>query len=424
VSGYLRRILDDELDDLLPSLPAMLLDGPKGVGKTATAVQRAATLVDLTRREQREIARQDPAAVLDGAAPVVVDEWQLAPDTWDAIRRAVDADPTGGRFVLTGSAPAPGMTSHSGAGRITTMRMRPMTLPERGASRPTVSLARLLGEERTDIGGRSGLDLTGYVDLLLSSGLPGLMDLTGRARRTALDGYLERIIDQDLPELGHNVRHPQTVRSWLAAYAAATSTTASWETIRDAATSNQADKPARTTVVAYTEVLQRLRILDPVPAWLPTRSHLTRLTKADKHHLADPALAARLVGVDRGRLLGGRAGTPQLPRDGTFLGALFESMVTLHVRVFAQVSEARVFHLRTKGGRHEIDVIVERDDGGVVALEVKLGGVVHDEDVKHLVWLRDEIGNDLLDAAVVTTGPQAYRRRDGIAVIPLALLGP
>jgi predicted AAA+ superfamily ATPase len=422
--AYLRRAVDDELDELLPQLPAVLLDGPKAVGKTETAVQRAGTLVDLTDAAQQQIALQAPAAVLAGEPPIVVDEWQLSPGTWDAVRRRVDADGSGGQFILTGSAPVPGSTTHSGAGRIATLRMRPMTLFERGAARPTVSLSGLLQGDMSDIHGRSELDLPAYVELLLSSGFPGFLNLTGRARRTALDGYLDRIADRDLPELGHNIRHPQTVRRWLAAYAAATATTATWETIRDAATSNQGDKPARTTVTAYTDALQRLRVLDPVPAWLPTRNHLARLTSAAKHHLTDPALAARLVGVDQRRLIEGATGAPALPRDGTFLGALFESLVTLNLRVFAQAAEARVFHLRTKGGRHEVDLIIERDDGKVVAVEVKLAGTVDDDDVKHLQWLRDEIGRDLLDAVVITTGPLAHRREDGVALVPLALLGP
>lgn len=424
MTRYLRRTVDGELDELLAALPAVLIDGPKGVGKTETGTRRAGTVVDLTREGQREVARADPAAVLEGPPPVLVDEWQLVPGTWDALRRAVDTEGRAGSYILTGSAPAPGSTTHSGAGRITTVRMRPMTLPERGATTPTVSLGALLDGEPSAIGGRSDLDLGDYVDLLLASGFPGLMELEGRPLRAALDAYLDRVVDRDLPELGHNVRRPQTVRNWLAAYAAATSTTATWEKIRDAATPDQEDKPARSTVLAHVEALERLRVLDPVPAWMPTRNHLERLTKSDKHHLADPALAARLVGVDRRQLMTGEPGTPQLPRDGTFLGALFESLVTLHVRVFAQASEARVFHLRTKGGRHEVDLIVVRDDGRVVAIEVKLAATVDADDVRHLDWLRGEMGDDLLDAVVLTTGPQAYRRPDGVAVVPLALLGP
>lgn len=244
-----------------------------------------------------------------------------------------------------------------------------------------------------------------------------------RSLRVQLDGYVERIVDSDFEDLGHQVRRPATLRRWMRAYAAATATSASLETIRDAATSDRGEKPTRATTQPYRDVLERLWILDPVSAWLPTRNRLARLSSPPKHHLADPALAARLLGVDADALLHPRPAGPPVPRDGTLLGALFESLVTLCVRVYAQASEAQVAHLRTWSGDREVDLIVERGRQ-VLALEVKLGQVIDDRDVRHLLWLRNELGNDLADAAVITTGQAAYRRPDGIAVIPAALLGP
>jgi hypothetical protein len=161
-----------------------------------------------------------------------------------------------------------------------------------------------------------------------------------------------------------------------------------------------------------------------LPAWVTSRNHLTRLTVGPKHHLVDPALAARLLGIDGGALLSGQTVGPTIPRDGSLLGAFFEALVTLDVRVYAQGAEARVRHLRTKRGEREIDLVVVRDDQRVVAIEVKLSYEVDDEDVVHLQWLADKLGPDLLDAVVITTGEQAYRRKDGIAVVPAALLGP
>jgi hypothetical protein len=210
----------------------------------------------------------------------------------------------------------------------------------------------------------------------------------------------------------------------MMAYAASSSTTATLETIRDAATPGEADKPARSTVLVYREILERLWLLEPVPAWWPTRNRMARIAGPPKHQLADPALAARLLGVDADTLVEGGEGATAVPRDGTLLGHVFESLVTLSVRVYAQAAEAQVKHLRTKGGRQEVDLIVERPDGRAIAIEVKLSGTVSDDDVKHLVWLRDRMGRDLLDAVVVTTGPAAYRRQDGIGVVPAALLGP
>jgi len=155
-----------------------------------------------------------------------------------------------------------------------------------------------------------------------------------------------------------------------------------------------------------------------------SRSQIARLAAPHKHHLVDPALAARLLGIGAGSLLEGQSAGPPMPRNETLLGALFESLVTLGVRTFAQAAEASTRHLRTKSGEHEVDLIVERADGRVLAIEVKLARSVSDADVRHLLWLRERIGADLLDAMIVTTGPAAYRRRDGIAVVPAALLGP
>jgi predicted AAA+ superfamily ATPase len=171
-------------------------------------------------------------------------------------------------------------------------------------------------------------------------------------------------------------------------------------------------------------VLSQLWLLDPVPGWLPARNTFTRLGSAPKHHLADPALAARLLRADVPALLDDSIVGSFVPRPGPLLGALFESLVTLSVRVYAQAAEATVAHLRTRDGDHEVDLVVQRDDQRVVALEVKLAPTIDDTDITHLTWLHNRLGDDLLDTAVITTGTHAYRRRDGIAVIPAALLGP
>lgn len=248
--------------------------------------------------------------------------------------------------------------------------------------------------------------------------------LRGRRLRAALDGYLERVVDREFPDQGMTVRRPDTLRAWMRAYAAATSTTASFETIRDAATPGVHDKPSKSATLPWRDILTRLWILDPVPAWLPSNNRLAELAVSDKHHLVDPALAARLLRVTAANLLGGARGEPVVSRDGPLLGALFESLAALNLRVYAQAAEAEVRHLRTHRGEREIDFIVVGPDGGVVAVEVKLSVTVDGDDVRHLEWLRRHIGDQLRDALVVTTGSEAYRRTDGIAVVPAALLGP
>lgn len=424
VTSYIQRVIDSELDELMTDLAAIALEGPKGVGKTESAMRRAKTIYAMDDSAQRAIASADVGQILKGAKPVLIDEWQRQPETWDAVRRAVDRDHQPNQFLLTGSASPANPPTHSGAGRIVSVRMRPLILAERGLVVPSVSLKGLLQGRIDSIEGETSLVLADYVRELVVSGFPGIRHLTGRALRAQLDGYLSRIVDRDFKDQGLSVRNPQGLIRWMTAYAAATSTTASFETIRDAATGGEGQKPAKTTVQPYREILEQLWILDPIAAWLPSKNYITRLTHPPKHHLADPALAIRLLGLDENALIMGAESGPAIPRNGTLLGHLFESLVTQSVRVLAQAAEADVKHLRLKGGLREVDLIVERPDQRVVAIEVKLSATVDDDDVKNLLWLREQIGDDLLNAVVINTGQHAYKRQDGIAVVPAGLLGP
>lgn len=421
---YRPRILDVELDELLGSLPALAVEGPKGVGKTETASRRAATIHQLDNPARLALAEADPGRLLDAEKPILLDEWQRLPEIWDLVRRAVDGGAAPESFLLTGSASPDGTGRHSGAGRIPTIRMRPLTLAERLDDPPSVSLTELLGGKQPDLGGETSVGLEDYVDEILASGFPGLRGITGRVLRLQLDSYIERIVDRDFPELGHAVRNPGGLRRWMAAYAAATATTTSFEKIRAAATGDEGEQLSKDAASPYRAILERLWLLDPLPAWQPTRRHLSRLTAASKHHLADPALAARLLGATRAALLENADLGPPLPRDGTLLGALFESLVTLCVRVYAQRAEAKTTHFRTFSSNREIDLIVETHDKRVLALEVKLKRTIKDDDTRNLRWLKEAIGDELLDSIVISTGDAAYRRPDGIGVVPAALLGP
>lgn len=218
-----------------------------------------------------------------------------------------------------------------------------------------------------------------------------------------LASYVEQIVDRDSPEAGRDVRNPHCC---------------------DAATPGRADKPSRSATVHYRDTLERIWIYDPVLAWTPTRSRLTRLTGSPKHHLADPALAVALLDLDRDSLLDGADGAVATPREGPLLGSLFESLIALSVRVFAQSARGRVHHLRTRGGEREIDFVVSGRGGRVVAIQVKLAQTISDRDVRRLHWLKEQIGPDLVNAVVVTTGTEAYRREDGFAVVPASSLSP
>ena len=422
-SEYARRVIDDELDALLPHLPAISLDGPKGVGKTATAEQRSASIFRMDDPEDLERVAASATLITSSAQPTLIDEWQRFPSTWDLIRRAVDRDGRGGQYLLTGSAVPAGATVHSGAGRITSLRMRPQTLPERGTEHPSVSLAALVRGTAEPPSGETRIGLADYVREIVGSGFPAIRQLPDRARRAQLDGYLRRIVEHEVADQGLLRRQPAQLLAWLRAYAAATASTATETTIGAAASPGDADPPARTTTQRYRDVLTQLWLLDPVAAW-PGHNRIKGLTRSSKHFLADPALAARLLGLDETRLIEGAAFTLLGPQDRTMLGALFEALVTLSVKTFAQAAEAQVFHLRTEKGAHEIDLLVRADDGRTVAIEVKLAAAPGSHDVRHLLWLKEQLGDELVDMVLVNTGSAAYRRQDGVAVVPLALLGP
>lgn len=441
LGAYAHRIIDQELQELLKQLPAILLEGAKGVGKTSTASRLAASVIRLDDEVQRGLLQADMSLLLQKERPILIDEWQRYQPVFDTVRRAVDEDPRPNQFLLTGSAGPANPHTHSGAGRIPTLRMRPLSLAERGMEAPTVSLKTLLAGATQSVRGETPIGLTDYTREILQSGFPGIRRFTGRALRLQLNGYVERIVDRDFEEASQRrMRAPYLLKRWLGAYAAAVSTTASQETIRDAATGGEDEKPSRTSTRSFREVLEQMWIVEPVPAWVPSANPFTPLVQAPKHQLVDPSLAARIHGLDEealleakrpsnrvfedvpvGGLLGPRSG---MVRDGLWLGRLFESLVTQSVRVYSQAAEATVCHMRTSNGRQEIDLIVVRPDRRVLAIEVKLGAVVHDDDVKHLLWLKSQLGPDVIDMVVINTGPQAYRRKDGVAVVPAALLGP
>lgn len=423
--AYQRRILDDELDVLLEHLPAVAIDGPKGVGKTATGQHRCRTLRQLDSPAVAQVVAADPAGALTDTPPVFLDEWQQVPAMWDAVRHAVDDGANPGSFLLAGSAtPTHNSPNHSGAGRIVSVRMRPLAFCERGITQPTVSLTQLLTDSTCAVDGTTEIGLAQYADEICRSGFPGLRHLPARPLRTQLDSYLTRAISRELADNeGISLPRPESLRNWLRAYAAATSTNATWEAIRRASAPGDGAPPSKATSLRYRDWLSSLWLLDLVPAWQPIAPTLPELTRAPKHQLADPALAARLMKVSAEALLEGR-GTSHDARASSALGRLFEALTTLTVRTCAQTAEATVAHLRTSRGAQEVDLIVEGHDGAIVGIEVKLNPVVRDEDTRHLHWLRKNLGEIVRNLIVVTTGEQAFRRSDGIAVVPLALLGP
>jgi predicted AAA+ superfamily ATPase len=412
------------LAELLRELPAVALEGAKAVGKTRTAERLSKTVFPFASIGVAQNAAAGPTVVRDAPPPVLIDEWQRGPWIWDEVRQWVDRDPAPGRFILTGSAAPVGTPIHSGAGRIVPLRMRPMSLAERNLAEPVIGLGDLLAGQGDSIGGATGVGLRDYVEEITASGFPGIRSLGSRARKYELDGYVEAVVTREFNDQGHPVRRPEALLAWLRAYALATASTAAYTAIVDAATPGQGDKPSKSATAAYRDTLSSLWLLDDVSAWNPVFSGLqTPLARSPKHFLADPALAARLLRLTGETLVAGSRLQPTGPQAGSLLGRMFEALVALSLKTYAQANDAELFHLRTANTGHEVDFIVERGTD-IVAIEVKLAQFASEHDVRHLEWLARRLPDRHVERVVLTTGQQAFTRSDGIHVMPAVLLGP
>jgi len=421
---YQRRILDGVLDGLMAEVAAISLVGPKAVGKTATATKRAQTIINLDDDLEREAYTNAATPLKTMPGTILIDEWQYLPAVWNEVRRAVDQGAEPGRFILAGSAVPRHAAIHSGAGRILPVRMRPLSLAERGLGVPVVSLAACLSGQQTNVEGATDMTFEDYAKEITCSGLPGVRRFSHKVRQRQLVAYVDAVVNREFADQGLVVRRPNTLRRWLRAFAAATATTASYTAILDAATPGEGQKPSAKTTIAYRDVLSSLWLLDSVSPWDPAGTAITRLSQTPKHFLADPALAASLMGLDQQTLVGG----PLEPKFGltygSVAGRLFEALVALSLQTYTAAVDARVGYLRTRNGDHEVDFIVQKGQD-LVAVEVKLSPRVEDKDVRHLTWLQSKLGPRLKETIVVTTGPRSYRRStDGVLVVPAVLLGP
>lgn len=420
---YVPRIADGQLTDRLAALGAVVIEGPKACGKTATARQRAGSevLLDVDIDAVRAVAI-DPRLILDGPVPRLIDEWQREPRVWDAVRRAVDDRSAPGQFILTGSAtPNDDVLRHSGAGRISVMRMRPMTLFEQGHSSGEVSLGALMSGDGA-VASRCGLDLLAYTERIVVGGWPQLLGAEPAAATQFIRDYLDTIVEHDIDVVSGARRDPRLVRRFLHAYAQLTAHPARLSTIVDRARGDAdepgdegASGPTRWSAEPYLRALRRMMIVDEVEAWSPSLRSRSRLISVPKRHLVDPSLAAGLMECSPARLLG----------DLNTLGYLFESLATRDLRIYAEMQGGHVFHYRERSGDLEVDLVVEQTGGSWAGFEVKLGGDLVDEAAAALIRMANtRIARPPSALAVITGTEFGYRRPDGVWVIPLGCLGP
>lgn len=415
---YRARVVDAEVEAGLSALGAVAIEGPRACGKTWTATRSSRSAVRLDDPGIAELAAIDPAAVLDGATPRLIDEWQLVPTLWNAVRRAVDDRQSPGQFILTGSAVLPpDSTRHSGAGRMVRVRMRPMSLWESGESTGEVSIGDLFdGEPQRGHADHSPLATLAPA---VRGGWPALVGTDVPAAARFVRGYIDAIVEHDLVQVDTRRRDPLRFRRFLEAYAQVGAQTASLATI--AARASGADVPPDgagltwATADTYLDLARRLMIVDEVPAWNTHLRSRTRLTQAAKRCLCDPSLMVALLGADADRLRG----------DPETLGFVFESLVIRDLRTYAQAHDADLFHYRERSGDLEVDLVVERRDGTWIGVEVKLGSHRIDEAARALRTLADRRVTRPPAALVVVTGSgYAYRRPDGVDVVPLTTLRP
>jgi predicted AAA+ superfamily ATPase len=413
VVPYRSRLIDARIDRKLRTSGGVLVRGARQVGKTTTALQHVASHVRLDEPNSRRLAQLEPSAVLGGATPRLVDEWQLVPEIWNAIRHEIDTRSAKGQFILTGSAaPYDDVTRHSGAGRIARMTLRPMALSESGDSTEAVQFASLWQE--WDTGALGGPTVADYAGLIVRGGWPGLVDLPAVDASDALSDYVDNLSSVDLRTL-ESPPDPIRVAALLTALARNTSTEASLTKLAAEAQIDGAEISSQ-TVRKYLDQLTQVHILDEVAAWpVHLRSSIARRVKP-KWHFVDPSLATAVLRVAPDSLL----------KDLEAFGLLFESLAIRDLRAYADTMEARVFHYRDSEGL-EIDTIIERPDGAWVACEIKLGGEASiDQAALNLARLRDRLTAEkwsrLVSLNVITAGKVSYRRQDGIQVVALGHL--
>jgi hypothetical protein len=415
--AYQPRIVDKELTRQLNAMGAVVLEGPKAVGKTETARQQATSEVhldsDLAARAAAEI---DPALILVGSTPRLIDEWQFVPEVWNQVRREVDDRQGPGQFILTGSAaPSDDVTRHTGAGRMARVRLRPMTLFELGRSTGEVSLGDLL-EGQVPVPASSDITIPELAQLICTGGWPAIHSLPVVDAQQALGNYLEEIARTDINRVDGVIRDPNKVSRVIRSLARNVATQAA-ATVIAADTAGEDEPVARKTVPEYLSALERLWIIEDQPAWAPRLRSRSSMRTAAKRHFIDPCLAAAALG----------AGPQRLLSDLKFLGFLFESLVVRDLRVYAQLHHGKVFHYRDNTGL-EVDAIVEQNDGRWAGIEVKLGSNQIDQGAKSLLAFSDRIDQASCGApaflAVVTARGYSYRRPDGVMVVPIGTLGP
>lgn len=420
MKDYMPRVVDAELAERLAYAGAVVVRGPKWCGKTETARRQAASELLMQDPDQRasnlQLAEVKPSLLLRGDKPRLLDEWQEAPQLWDAVRYAVDANGEPGQFLLTGSATPNAQPQHSGAGRMSFLEMRPMSLFESRESSGEVSL-RALFDGEMQIAGCSQTDVEALSFLTCRGGWPRAVTTLAEAAslEMAFD-YLAVIAEEDISRTDGVQRNPRSARAIMQEYARCTATAVSMNRMRSNL-KNRGTEMSKDTVNSYVAALRRLYVFEDLPAWRPSLRARSRVSATPTRHFCDPSIAVAALGASPQLLL----------RDMPTFGLLFESLCVRDLRVYAQVSKGEVMHYHDSTGL-EADAVVALRDGRYGLVEVKMPQSLIDEGAASLLAIADKLDQDVMGAPsfmmVLTAGQYAYQRPDGVFVVPIACLAP
>lgn len=417
---YLKRIADRLLKDKLEASGAVLVEGPKWCGKTRTAMEASKSQLFMQDPDKRasylKAADAKPSLLLKGDTPRLLDEWQTAPVLWDAVRYAVDIKGEPGQFILTGSAvPRDNATEHTGIGRISRLMMRPMSLYESLESNGAVSLKKLFDGE-TGLDSFSELSIEQIAFAVARGGWPASIGESEKVSLLHVIDYVEAIINQDISRVDGVEKNPARVRALMRSLSRNISTLATVKTIHeDIAMGDDDSSLSEKSVSQYLTALNRIFVIENIPAWNPALRSKTAIRTSPKRQFTDPSIAVAVMRLTPDRLLD----------DFEYFGFLFESICDRDLRVYAEANDGHIFHYKDKSGL-EADAVIALNDSRWAAIEIKMGSKEIEEAAVHLIELKNKVNTEKMKEPsflMILTGTEiAYRRNDGVFVVPIGCL--
>ena len=423
MSSYKPRMTDALIEKKLKGKGAILIEGPKWCGKTTSAKHIAKSVLYMSKPEDIKsnlmLADANPSKLLEGAPPRLIDEWQIAPKLWDAVRFEVDIREKYGQFILTGSAVPPRTNEifHTGTGRFAWIKMRPMSLYESEESSGEVSLKEMFTHPENIQGENKLNDIDKLAFLICRGGWPGSIDMDEEIALEQAFDYFDAIVNSDISRVDDIKRDPERAKRLMKSYSRHQGTQSTYTTLRDDISANDADSITEDTVYAYTNALRKIFVIEDMPAWNPNLRSKTAIRTSDTRYFIDSSIATASLGL----------GPHDLVKDLNTMSLLFETMCVRDLRVYAESIDGKIYHYRDKTGL-ECDAVVHLRNGSFGLVEIKIGGdMLIEEAAKNLKALSAKIDTERMKApsflmVLVGMGKYAYIRKDGVCVVPISCL--